>query len=142
MYKALTICQPYAELIIRGQKLVENRTWTTGYRGPLLIHAGKSREWLRDSYPDWPKPDDLVFGAIVGIVDLVACLEYDAINEGSCPEEFMFLREHIHTEGPQCWVLASPRRLADPIPYRGQQGLFGVPDKIMDGALYHCGSCQ
>jgi hypothetical protein len=44
--KALTICQPYAELIARGQKRVENREWPTRYRGPLLIHAGKSREWL------------------------------------------------------------------------------------------------
>lgn len=44
--KALTICQPYAELIARGDKPIENRTWPTHYRGPLLIHAGKSRAWL------------------------------------------------------------------------------------------------
>ena len=141
MYKTLTICQPYAELIMRGQKLVENRTWKTGYRGPLLIHAGKSKEWMRD-YRNWPKPEDLVFGAILGVVDLVACHQYEDINEGSCPDEYVFLREHIHTEGPWCWVLASPKRLVEPIPFRGQQGLYGVPDRVMDGALYHCGSCQ
>lgn len=142
MYRAITICQPYAELIMSGRKLVENRSWRTGYRGPLLIHAGKSKEWLYDSYRNWPHPETLTFGAIVGIVDLVACLEYESINEGSCPDEYVFLRDHIHTEGPWCWVVASPRRLAEPIPYRGQQGLFGVPDKIMDGAIYLGGSCQ
>lgn len=31
-----------------GEKRVENREWPTSYRGPLLIHAGKSREWLDD----------------------------------------------------------------------------------------------
>ncbi len=45
--KALTICQPYAELIMRGVKRVENRTWATRYKGALLIHAGKSREWYQ-----------------------------------------------------------------------------------------------
>lgn len=44
--KALTVCQPYASLIARGKKRVENRTWSTSYRGHLYIHAGKSRKWL------------------------------------------------------------------------------------------------
>jgi hypothetical protein len=40
--KALTIRQPWASLIIAGIKDVENRTWSTGYRGELVIHAGRS----------------------------------------------------------------------------------------------------
>jgi len=50
--KAVTIYQPYAELIARGEKRVENRSWRTDYRGPLAIHAGCSRAWLRS----WPRP--------------------------------------------------------------------------------------
>ena len=37
--KTLSIKQPYATLICAGVKRVENRTWTTDYRGRLLIHA-------------------------------------------------------------------------------------------------------
>lgn len=37
--KALTIRQPYAWAIARGHKPIENRSWTTAYRGPLAIHA-------------------------------------------------------------------------------------------------------
>lgn len=53
--KAITICQPYAELIACGEKRVENRTWPTNHRGMLYIHAGKNRSWLdieftKDSY--------------------------------------------------------------------------------------------
>lgn len=40
--KAITIRQPFASLIAAGLKEYEFRTWKTGYRGAILIHAGKS----------------------------------------------------------------------------------------------------
>ncbi|MDR2553726.1 MAG: ASCH domain-containing protein [Treponema sp.] len=44
--KVLSVRQPYAALICAGVKKVENRTWTTAYRGRLLIHAsGKALEF-------------------------------------------------------------------------------------------------
>lgn len=39
--KALTIRQPWASLIAAGVKTIETRSWSTKYRGPLAIHAGK-----------------------------------------------------------------------------------------------------
>jgi hypothetical protein len=46
--KALSVKQPHATLICAGVKRVENRTWTTSYRGRLLIHASGDMH----SYPD------------------------------------------------------------------------------------------
>jgi hypothetical protein len=44
--KTLSIRQPFAILICRGIKTIENRTWDTTYRGKLLIHAsGKPLAW-------------------------------------------------------------------------------------------------
>lgn len=40
--KAITVKQPFASLIAAGLKEYEFRTWKTGYRGEILIHAGKS----------------------------------------------------------------------------------------------------
>jgi hypothetical protein len=37
--KIITIRQPWAHLIVNGSKNIENRTWPTSYRGPVLIHA-------------------------------------------------------------------------------------------------------
>lgn len=37
--KTLSVKQPNATLICAGVKRVENRTWSTDYRGRLLIHA-------------------------------------------------------------------------------------------------------
>ena len=41
--KALTLIQPWATLIVIGAKRVETRSWYTGYRGPVAIHAGQAR---------------------------------------------------------------------------------------------------
>ena len=116
--KALTICQPYAELIMRGEKVIENRTWPTSYRGRLLIHAGKSRLWMDEGdeqrYPNMP------FGAIVGIATLSDCRSVENL-----PPE---LRNHQHANGPWCFVLTEVLRFERPTPYRGAQGLWDVDD--------------
>jgi hypothetical protein len=38
--RAITIRQPYAREIVKKGKRIENRTWSTKYRGDLFIHAG------------------------------------------------------------------------------------------------------
>lgn len=39
--KALSLRQPWAWAVVHGYKDVENRSWSTKHRGPLLIHASK-----------------------------------------------------------------------------------------------------
>lgn len=43
--KAITIKQPWAQLIVEGIKDIENRTWKTNFRGRVLIHAGASNDF-------------------------------------------------------------------------------------------------
>lgn len=134
--KALTICQPYAALIVRGEKRVENRTWWTPYRGPLLIHAGKSRQWLEDGDEDEFRSagDPLIFGAIVGQANLAYCLHIDAINAGKYDAMLPWLRGGAHVGGPWCWVLTEVTRFATPVPWKGAQGLFWIPDESIPTA--------
>ena len=114
--KALTICQPYAELIARGEKPIENRNYPIRYRGPLAIHAGKSRGWLdHDDLTEYP---DMVFGAVVAIAIL-----YDCVRVVDLPRD---LREHEHANGPWCWLLKDVRRLSAPMPMNGKQGLWNA----------------
>lgn len=51
--KALTIRQPWASLIAHGVKTIETRSWSTEYRGPLAIHAGKHRPAHDEAVGDW-----------------------------------------------------------------------------------------
>ena len=46
--KAISLWQPWASLIAYGAKRVETRAWATRYRGPIAIHAAKTRSHLRD----------------------------------------------------------------------------------------------
>jgi len=41
--KALSLPQPWAMLVIMGVKEIEKRSWSTAYRGPMLIHASKGK---------------------------------------------------------------------------------------------------
>ncbi len=40
--KALTVRQPWASLISLGVKRIETRSWSTSFRGPLAVHAGRA----------------------------------------------------------------------------------------------------
>ena len=131
--KALTICQPYAALIVRGEKLVENREWQTNYRGRLLIHAGKSRDWLDDEDVQEfaERGDPLVFGAAVGDARLADVLHIGGIERGEHDAKYPWLREHTHTHGTWCWVLQDVMRYQQPLPWKGAQGLWDFPDAAL-----------
>jgi len=72
--KIISIRQPWAHLIVNGSKNIENRSWSTKYRGPVLIHASKTvnrracAELGLDSH-------ELPTGGVVGIAELVNCVE-------------------------------------------------------------------
>jgi hypothetical protein len=128
--KALTINQPWAEMICRGLKRVENRTWPTNYRGPLAIHVGKSLAWLKAqddcTWPaqygvELPQAAEMAFGAIVAVVELVDCVPIDRL-----PLEL----QTAWAEGPWCWVLKDARRLEKPIICKGSLQLWKPPDQI------------
>lgn len=116
--RVLSVLQPWAWAIVHGPKRVENRSWRTDYRGPLLIHAGKSRSLLDEDYSDLPMsvPDAsrLTFGAIIGECQLVDCVPGGDLED----DPFAF--------GPWCWVLEGVRAI-QPFPCRGSLGLFRPP---------------
>lgn len=135
--KCLTIMQPWAWAIVGpcgslggGPKRVENRTWACDFRGPLLIHAGRSRRWLQPTLPNGlpVNPRELEFGAIVGVAMMTGCMRGDYCATG---DPFV--------EGPWCWVLPHRQAFRRPIPYSGQQGLFNVPDAVVAWALAEIG---
>lgn len=139
--KALTVCQPYAELFMLPAndprvKRVENRTWYTRHRGLTYLHAGKSRAWLSDvvdgieqAYKLPVKP--MAFGAIVATAELIDCLHIAEINRGKYDEKYPWLRDHQHTNGPYCWIFSNVTPIG-PWPWKGAQGLFEIDEAELD----------
>jgi hypothetical protein len=111
--KALSVRQPYAYLILKGIKRIENRTWSTNYRGPLAIHA--SLRWHDRSIDEIEAthrlciPRELPLGGIIGVIDLV-----DVIEQSNDP----------FFEGPFGFVLRNPR----PLPFRQMPGRLHLFD--------------
>ena len=129
-------------------KRIENRVWTTKYRGQLLIHAGTSLRWLLPgSWPGTPEKKkrrehfpEMQFGAIVGIASLVEVFPIQDIHLETDERlraggEYGWIAVHPHTEGPFCWVLADVRRFRAPVPMVGKLGLFDVPDELVGNAI-------
>jgi hypothetical protein len=113
--KAITVRQPHADDILNGSKIIENRGWSTEYRGPLLIHAGLRGERQRAR------------GGL-GVVLLTSV--HDA-EPGCCalagalgPDEYS--RVFGVTERLCHFMLAAPYRFAEPIRMNGQQMIYEV----------------
>ena len=118
--KISSIRQPWASLIVHGIKLIENRTWATTFRGPLLIHAGL--QWDKDApevIASIKVPRELPTGGIIGVCELV-----DIVTESDDP--FFF--------GPFGWKLADPRKLPM-IEMKGRLGLFDPPPHVLERLL-------
>ena len=143
MVKIISVRQPWAYLIVAGYKPVENRTWRTSYRGPLLIHASQAmeendfpvqRKWIKES--GIVIPEDLPRGAIVGAATLT-----NVYSDGRDEElqDLMFLRGQDGNpwfEGPYGFEMDDAVEFAEPIPWRGQLGIREASDANLTGDLF------
>ena len=124
---ALSIRQPWVELILRGLKTIEVRTWTTQYRGELWLHAGIQPD------PDALRrfnfrADNLSFGALVGRCELYDCIEFSEQTWGGWRPQH--LNEGNLKKQQYAWFLRNPTRIS-PGPMKGRLGLMRIdpPDR-------------
>lgn len=153
--KAISLWQPWATAIALGSKTIETRHWETKYRGRLAIHAAKrcNLEELEHiaAQPCWrgalhpitnklrglmanPRTfrAELPFGALVATCTIVDCrpsesfpgFERWANPSGSWTNADM----GDFSPGRFGWMLEDIEALPAPIPWRGGQGFFEVPD--------------
>lgn len=122
--KVLTIKQPWATLIMQGDKRFEFRSWQTKYRGDLLIHAGKGID--KEAMKRLVKylPDEIPLGKILGKVTLVDCIRM-------CPEfKEMLLKENsdIYTKSSFSenygWKVENVQVFDEPIEANGHLSLW------------------
>jgi len=116
--RALTLRQPWAWAVIHAGKDIENRSWSTSLRGTFAIHAGQGFDGLEDLEEIGVRPprrEDLVHGAIIGVVDLVDVVERHRSR---------------WFNGPTGFVLARPRALTTPIPCTGALSFWRVSPEI------------
>jgi len=112
--KIITARQPWAHLIASGAKNIENRSWATSYRGPVLIHAALqvNRPACIEHRLD---PAELEKGGVVGIAEIIDCVTR-------------------HTsrwfEGPYGFVLRKRQKLPF-VKWTGALGLRDAPGRLL-----------
>jgi hypothetical protein len=122
---ALSVRQPWAELILCGKKSIELRSWSTAYRGQLWLHTGRQGD------PELEKSfglSHLFTGGYVGAVILTAVVPMDQDRWESW--RFKHLDPSPYQAGMYAWVLASPLRFEEPVSGPGQLRLFLPPREI------------
>jgi len=145
--KTITVYQPWASLLAVGAKMFETRGWQTMYRGPLAIHAGLkyindfdegfaeiAHEKLKARLPGFTFMHELPRGCVIAIAELADCWHIIGRTGGrlsminSNKKKLLSSHsEHIFgdwTPERYAWEIINVELLPEPIPVRGQQGLW------------------
>ena len=111
--KALSLKQPFAELILQGKKTIELRKWNTKFRGEFLIHSSKISD--ADAMKKFGFKE-LPCGFILGKVELVDVKHYENEKEHSKDKD-----KHLADSvwGNYGFVLKNSKRFDKPISAKG-----------------------
>lgn len=113
----LSVRQPWAELILKGKKQGEFRTYPTSVRGRVYLYASKTvGEAERKVFKQMGVKETVPVGKIVGSVDILGCVPATEVWEDA-PKTLWV------------WVLAYPKRLRTPVdhPSRPHAAFAKVP---------------
>lgn len=92
--RALSVCQPFAEQIMRGTKKIEYRSVLTKIQERVYIYASKTPRPIEDWEELNMQPGDLPTGVLIGTVEIIGC---------------------TGRRGDYEWHLANPQRLSKKI---------------------------
>jgi hypothetical protein len=142
MIRAVTLWQPWATLVAKGQKTIETRTsgrlWKNMAGRTLAIHAGLSRddnawedvlEWdeglaqtVKNDARSWPR------GAILAVCRVAGVWLCSGNDLGGADEPMGYTRASgralIDARQRYCIELADVHEFDEPIPIRGHQGIW------------------
>jgi ASCH domain len=103
--KAISLKQPWANLVAEGKKTIETRTWETKHRGDILIVSSKS--------PTSPEP----VGMALAIAEIIDCRPMTVADENAACCK-IYPRAHA-------WTLRNIRKIT-PFPVKGSLGIYNV----------------
>lgn len=144
--RIITLWQPWATLIALGHKKYETRSWSTKYRGRLIIHAAKrpvvpdeiakiSDDSVGQLEYSYLKSIDYPLGGIVAACELTDCLAMVNTHSLTLLESSVAISSIKPLEkvvgdwqfGRFAWALKDVRP-CETIPFKGGQGLRKIDD--------------
>lgn len=144
--RVISLHQPFATLLVLGEKIFETRHWATLFRGNLAIHAAKTTQYktICDTQPfqsvlsknGYHSFSLLPRGGVIGKVNLLNCLKTsdtevrDKLKE-LANEKFF----GNFANGRFAWKTAGQVKFDKMIECVGRQGFFNVDDELIKNAI-------
>ena len=121
--KCLSVSQPFADLIINGQKTIELRSWNTKFRGEFLIHAPTKIK--KEDCKRLKISHKLETGVIIGKAQLEDVKIYESATQVN-KDGKLHLASKKFQNRKYGFILKNPKRFRIPIPWKGKLNFFEV----------------
>ena len=126
--KYISIKQPWAWLIVSGQKDIENRDWPTRFRGQIALHAGKHVPaeidllLIEARFGVKIPREELKFGGVVGVAEISDCVRH---------------HDSQWFSGEYGFVIKNARPVTF-VPWKGNTGIQNLPfdPRLMFGVFF------
>jgi hypothetical protein len=121
--KALSLKQPFAELVISGKKKIELRKWNTNFRGEFLIHASKISDFVsmkKFGYENLPN------GCIIGKATIKDVKHYKNSEEFNRDKDLHLADESWGDHG---FIIENPKRMKE-IPCKGSLNFWNFDGQL------------
>jgi len=119
--KCLSISQPFADLIVKGKKTIELRSWNTNFRGEFLVHAPikiRKKDCKRLKLTS-----KLTTGAIIGKAEIYDVKKYSSTGRVRKDAKKHFASKNFYSR-KYGFCLKNAKEFRVPIPYKGKLGFF------------------
>jgi len=113
--KAISVRQPWANMIMNGEKRYEYRSWSTDHRGDLLICSSGS-----------PKFEGMLSGHALCIVNVTDVIKVTRANYRSLGQ----LVAPSYNEKLYAWKLEDVR-VVKPFPIKGKLNFYYIDDELI-----------
>lgn len=133
--KGLTLTQPWATLVDLGQKHYETRSWDTGYRGLVAIHAAKKfpadAKCLSQQEPFLTATNRPSDEFPLGVILCIVRIAWTRNSENARFIRPLELGVGDFSPGRYVWALDYVVTVREPIPCRGMLGLWALPPEAI-----------
>ena len=126
---ALSIKQPWVDLILRGEKTIEVREWRIDVRGAFLLHASKSIDWKTSELLGFSDVLSLPRGGLLAVVEIAEVIEFTRKSWLDLMPRHRVVHPPVR-EPVYGAVLGQIIPLSQRIPCSGRTMLFPIPTAV------------
>jgi hypothetical protein len=130
---ALSIRQPWIDMIVRGVKTMEIRNWTVKRRGLIALHAPRRIDFSAAYFYGYKQPWTLPRGKVIALAEITDVVELD--NESWVDLVQRHRQPLPMVDGAYGVLLDNVKLLERPVDCRGKQMFFPITGNILERVL-------